>query len=52
MEIKKLEIFWLQTYSPKQNLIKTLWKFIKYEWIEVEVYENWNSLLKISQKSA
>lgn len=47
---KKLEIFWLPTYSPKQNLIETLWKFIKYEWIEVEAYENWNSLLKYLKK--
>lgn len=47
---KKLEIFWLPTYSPKQNLIEILWKFIKYEWIEVEAYENWNSLLKYLKK--
>jgi transposase len=33
---KKLEIFWLPTYSPQLNLIETLWRFMKYEWIEVE----------------
>jgi transposase len=43
---KNLEIFWLPTYSPKLNLIEILWKFIKYEWIEIEAYENWNSLVK------
>jgi len=32
---KKLEIFWLPTYSPKLNLIEILWKFIKYEWVDV-----------------
>ncbi|HEY9666190.1 MAG TPA: transposase, partial [Coleofasciculaceae cyanobacterium] len=47
---KNLEIFGLPTYSPKQNLIETLWKFIKYEWIEVEAYENSNSLLKYIKK--
>ncbi|WP_375340809.1 transposase [Okeania sp. SIO2C9] len=33
---KKLEIFCLPTYSLKHNIIEILWKFIKYEWIEVE----------------
>lgn len=47
---KNLEIFWLPTYSPKQNLIEILWKFIKYEWIEVGAYENWNSLHKYLEK--
>lgn len=47
---KNLEIFWLPTYSPKQNLIEILWKFIKYEWIEIEAYENWDSLLKYLKK--
>lgn len=47
---KKLEIFWLPTYSPKQNMIEILWKFVKYEWIEVEAYENWNSLIKYLKK--
>lgn len=47
---KKLEIFWLPTYSPKQNLIEILWRFIKYEWIEVEAYENWDSFLNYLKK--
>ncbi|MEA5511145.1 IS630 family transposase, partial [Crocosphaera sp. UHCC 0190] len=25
-------------------------KFIKYEWIEVEAYDNWNSLLSYLKK--
>ncbi len=33
---KKLSIFWLPIYSPQLNLIETLWRFMKYEWIEVE----------------
>ena len=43
-KLKNLEIFWLPTYSPKLNLIEILWKLIKYEWIEIKAYENWNSL--------
>jgi transposase len=49
-ERKKLQIFWLPTYSPKQNLIEILWKFIKYEWIEVEAYESWGNLFKYLKK--
>ena len=41
---KNLEIFWLPTYSPKLNLIEILWRFIKYEWVEVSAYESKNSL--------
>jgi transposase len=49
-EFKKLHIFWLPTYSPKHNLIEILWKFVKYEWIEIEAYKNWNSLLAYLKK--
>lgn len=49
-EQKNLKIFWLPTYSPKQNLIEILWKFLKYEWIEVDAYENWKSLLSYLKK--
>ena len=49
-ESKNLRLFWLPTYSPKQNLIEILWRFIKYEWIEVDAYENWSSLLKYLKK--
>lgn len=49
-EQKNLKIFWLPTYSPKHNLIELLWKFIKYEWIEVDAYESWPSLLKYLKK--
>ncbi|MEM9510964.1 MAG: IS630 family transposase, partial [Cyanobacteria bacterium P01_E01_bin.35] len=36
--------------SPKLNLIEILWKFIKYEWIELDAYENQNSLIKYLKK--
>ena len=47
---KKLEIFWLPTYSPKLNLIEILWKFIKYEWIDIEAYSSQNSLIEYLRK--
>ncbi|NEP28150.1 transposase, partial [Moorena sp. SIO3I6] len=47
---RNLDIFWLPTYSPKYNLIEIFWKFIKYEWIEIDAYENWKSFLKYLKK--
>ena len=43
---KKLEIFWLPTYSPQLNLIEILWRFMKYEWVEKEAYLSWNNLVE------
>jgi transposase len=40
----KLELFWLPVYSPKLNLIEILWRFMKYEWIEISAYESRKSL--------
>ena len=63
---KKLEIFWLPTYSPQLNLIERemcrgflglqnravehLWKFMKYHWIEISAYRCWNSLVEYVEK--
>ena len=62
---KKLEIFWLPTYSPQLNLIETLWRFmrtrlpslarqldmsVKYEWIEQEAYSSWQNLVDYVEK--
>jgi transposase len=41
---KKMEIFWLPTYSPHLNLIEILWRFMKYEWIETQAYKTWKHL--------
>jgi transposase len=49
-EQKNLKIFWLPPYSPQQNLIEILWKFMKYEGIKVEAYESWTSLLNYLKK--
>lgn len=47
---KNLEIFRLPPYSPHLNLIEILWRFIKYEWIEIEVYRSWESLVAYVEK--
>jgi transposase len=47
---KQLEIFFLPSYSPQLNLIEILWRFIKYEWIEIEAYSSWESLVEYVEK--
>ena len=46
----KMEVFWLPAYSPELNLIEILWKFIKYEWIEIEAYNSQKSLIEYLKK--
>jgi transposase len=41
---QQVTIFCLPAYSPELNLIEILWRFIKYEWIELSAYESWQSL--------
>ncbi len=43
-EEQDLYIFFLPTYSPHLNLIETLWRKMKYEWLEPENYDSWNTL--------
>ena len=38
-----LYIFFLPGYSPHLNLIETLWRKIKYEWLKPHHYLNWNT---------
>ena len=45
-----LTIFELPAYSPELNLIEILWRFIKYEWIEINAYTNWQSLVLSVEK--
>lgn len=47
---KKLEIFWLPSYSPQLNLIEILWRFMKYEWIEIDAYSSWQNLVNYVEK--
>lgn len=39
-----LHIFFLPTYSPHLNLIETLWRKIKYEWLKPQHYLSWQTL--------
>jgi hypothetical protein len=47
---RNIEIFQLLSYSPQLNLIEILWRFIKYEWIEISAYRNWQSLVQYVEK--
>ncbi len=42
---RNIEIFILGSYSPHLNLIEILWRFMKYEWLEIEAYLSWESLV-------
>jgi transposase len=43
---KELEIFYLPPYSPELNIIEILWRFMKYEWIELGAYTSWTHLVE------
>lgn len=45
-----LTIFELPSYSPELNLIEILWRFIKYEWIEINAYSSWQALVLSVEK--
>jgi hypothetical protein len=40
-----LTIFFLPTYSPHLNLIETLWRFIKDQWLPIEAFANFTHLI-------
>ena len=41
---KNVYLFFLPTYSPHLNLIETLWRKMKYEWLRAEDYESVKTL--------
>lgn len=45
-----IEIFLLPTYSPQLNLIEILWRFIKYEWLQLSDYKTWENLVSAVEK--
>jgi transposase len=47
---RQIELFWLPSYSPQLNLIEILWRFIKYEWIEIKAYGSWQTLVEYGEK--
>lgn len=48
--IHDLHIFYLPKYSPHLNLIETLWRKIKYEWLKPNDYKNTEVLSKALSK--
>lgn len=46
----QIELFWLPCYSPQLNLIEIVWRFMKYEWIELSAYSSWQSLVEYVEK--
>jgi hypothetical protein len=50
-EQRHITIFELPSYSPELNLIEILWRFIKYEWIEIEAYKSWETFVASVEKS-
>lgn len=47
---RQIELFWLPSYSPQLNLIEILWRFSKYEWIEINAYRSWQTLVEYVEK--
>lgn len=47
---RQIEIFQLPSYSPELNLIEILWRFMKYEWIEISAYRSWPDLVGYVEK--
>lgn len=45
-----ITIFQLPSYSPELNLIEILWRFMKYKWIEIDAYKNWQTFVASVEK--
>lgn len=45
-----LYLFELPTTSPELNLIEIVWRFMKYQWMETQAYENWQTLTNHVEK--
>jgi len=49
-QARGITIFTLPSYSLQLNLIEILWRFIKYEWLEIEAYSNWQTFVDSVEK--
>lgn len=47
---RNIIIFELPSYSPELNLIEILWRFMKYEWIEIDAYCSWETFVGFIEK--
>ncbi|WP_373525587.1 transposase [Nostoc sp.] len=43
---KSLTLFFLPTYSPELSIIEILSRFMKYNWLKIDAYQRWESLVK------
>lgn len=41
---KDLELLYLPPYSPQLNAIEILWKFVKYNWIQIEAFKSYENM--------
>ncbi len=42
-------IFELPPYSPQLNLIEILWRFMKYQWIEIDADKTWETFVAFNE---
>ncbi len=49
-EAKNLYVFFLPAYLPHLNLIETLWRKMKYEWLKAEDYVSFEKLSEAVKK--
>ena len=47
---KGLTLLYLPPYSPELNIIETLWRFMKYIWIDYSAYLSWSNMMLYIQK--
>ncbi len=47
---RNITLFELPSYSPELNLIEILWRFIKYEWIDISAYKSWATFVASVEK--
>jgi transposase len=47
---RNIIIFELPSYSPELNLIKILWRFMKYQCIEIDAYCSWETFVGFIEK--
>jgi transposase len=47
---RNITLFELPSYSHELNLIEILWRFIKYEWIEISAYQSWGNFVTSVEK--
>jgi transposase len=45
-EKKGLFLYFLPPYCPELNLIEILWRMIKYQWLPLQAYDHFKSLVK------